>query len=294
MKGNAKPTTTPLKEDPELYDLTDESLQLKIADKTSQETVKFKNASKLPLWKVLLKIVDNLSETKKSVSENKQNIEEIKKGVYENKQVFEEIKDKLQGEIKGVQGDITNVKGDITNVQGNFTNVKGDITNIQGDITNVKGDIVDMQNANSALCAYQDKVGNGNNGLSGKIVVYDTTYLETNGASCSLDKSTGKFTAGKSGVYQISVSARYGRTDDGSSFRVFLRTSSGNYQDGYEAYIASQYADGTSKLSTPVNAIRFISLQQGETAWLEYSCTGGPTSTDCRIEDLKFCVSLYK
>merc|ERR1719447_848389 len=127
---------------------------------------------------------------------------------------IEELRDMLQGEIKGVQGDlvgvqsdITNVKGDITNVQGDITNVQGDITNVQGDITNVKGDIVDMQSANSALCAWQDKVGEGNNGLSGDIIVYDTTYLETNGANCSLDTSTGNFTAGKAGVYRVTVSA---------------------------------------------------------------------------------------
>jgi len=197
---------------------------------------------------------------------------------------IEGVQDKLQGEIEGVQGDITNVKGDITNV-------KGDITNVQGDIINVQGDIVDMQNANSALCAYQLRVGNGNNGLSGKIVVYDTTYLETNGASCSLDKSTGKFTAGKSGVYQISVSAEAGYTSGSHSFDVYLRTSSGNYQDGYEAYIAYQRAAGTSGLATPLNAIRFISLQQGETAWLEYISS---SSTSCGIYNLKFCVSLYK
>merc|ERR1712212_594728 len=231
MKGNAKPTTTPLKEDPELYDLTEESLQLKIADKTSQETVKFKNASKLPLWKVLLMIVNNLSETKKIVSETKQNIEEIK-------------------------------------------------------------------NANSALCAYQDEVGqnNGggeNNGLSGNIVVYDTTYLETNGANCILDKSTGKFTAGKSGVYQISVSAKNGFSKSGRYFKFYLRTSSGNYQDGDEAEISYQRA-GSTWLGTPLSAIRFISLQQGETAWLEYECEEGLTSTSCGIFSLKFCVSLYK
>merc|ERR1711994_722702 len=140
--------------------------------------------------------------------------------------------------------------------------------------TNVQGDIVDMQKANSALCVYQDRVGNGNNGLSGKIVVYDTTYLETNRASCSLDKSTGKFTAGKSGVYQISVSAEFGYTQDSEEFYLYLRTSSGDYQDGWEAGIALQQAFGTSSLYTPVNAIRFISLQQGETAWLEYYCSG--------------------
>merc|ERR1719244_2039072 len=160
---------------------------------------------------------------------------------------------------------------------------------LQGEIDSVQRDINDMQNANSALCAYQDIVG-GNNGLSGNIVVYDTTHLETNGASCSLDKSPGKFTAGKSGVYQISVSAQAGKTVDSSYFRLYLRTSSGNYQDGYEAYIAFQQAVGTSDLKTPLNAIRFITLQQGETAWLEYTTT----STSCAIYKLKFCVSLYK
>merc|ERR1712042_54134 len=203
----------------------------------------------------------------------------------------------VKGDLVGVQGDITNVQGDIVDVQDKLQEeikgVQGDITNVQGDITNVQGDTVDMQNANSALCAYQDKVGGGNNGLSGKIVVYDTTYLETNGASCSLDKSTGKFTAGKSGVYQVSVSARSGYTKDHNVFGVYLRTSSGKYQDGYEAYIARQIAGAI--LNTPVNAIRFISLQQGETAWLEYDCiSGGPTSGNCYIGQLQFCVSLYK
>jgi len=194
---------------------------------------------------------------------------------------LQDDKDELQGEIKGIQDKL----------QGEIEGVQGGLVGVQGDITNVQGDIVDMQNANSALCAYQLRVGNGNYGLSGKIVVYDTTYLETNGASCSLDKSTGKFTAGKSGVYQISVSAEAGYTSGSHSFDVYLRTSSGNYQDGYEADIAKQHADGTSELQAPLNAIRFISLQQGETAWLEYASS---SSTSCGIWQLKFCVSLYK
>jgi len=247
MKGNAKPTTTPLKEDRESYDLTDESLQLTVADKTSQKAVKLENTSKLPLWTVLLKIVDKLSKNK---------IEFQNKLKKMNNQLVS-LKDKLQGQIKGVHGDL-----------------------------------VDMQNANSALCAYQNLVGQGNNGLSGNIVVYGTTYFETNGASCSLDKSTGKFTAGKSGVYQISVSAQYGHTNGRYNFQVHLRTSSGKYQD--EAMIAYQYFDGEPYIKTPLSAIRFISLQQGETAWLEYSCSDGLASHNCYIIALKLCVSLYK
>merc|ERR1719244_1144484 len=120
-----------------------------------------------------------------------------------------DVKDLLEDKL---QDDKDEMQGEIDSVQSDLVGVQGDLVGVQGDISNVKGDIVDMQNANSALCAYQDEVGHGNNGLSGNIVVYDTTYLKTNGASCSLDKSTGKFRAGKSGVYQISVSPEHGYT----------------------------------------------------------------------------------
>merc|ERR1712212_28010 len=111
---------------------------------------------------------------------------------------------------------------------------------------------------------------------------------------CSLDNSTGKFTAGKSGVYQISVSAQYGYTKDDHFFSLSLRTSSGRYQDGEEGDIAHQRgASDLPHLRTPLSALRFISLQQGETAWLEYWCTSSD-KTDCGIYKLKFCVSLYK
>merc|ERR1711872_914844 len=250
------------------------------------------------LIEVLSRKVENLEDKLQGEIEGVQgDITNVKGDITNVKSDIVDMQDKLKGEIEGVQedlvnvqGDLVGVQGDITNVQGDITNVKGDITNVQGNITNVQGDIVDMQNSNSALCGYQDTVGNGNSGLLGEIVVYSTTYLETNGASCSFDKSTGKFTAGKSGVYQISVSARSGYTSGSSSLYVYLRTSSGDYQDGAEAEIAYQYAYGTSQLWTPLNAIRFISLQQGETAWLEYEGYGGI----CWIYALKFCVSLYK
>merc|ERR1711872_820508 len=98
MKGNANPTTTPLKEEPEFNDPTDESLQLTIADKTD------------------------------GVSENKQDFEEIK-NEFQNKlekliNHLVSLTDKLQGEIEGIQGDITNVKGNITNVQGDIVDMQ--------------------------------------------------------------------------------------------------------------------------------------------------------------------------
>jgi len=202
---------------------------------------------------------------------------------------IEELGAKLHFEILNGDRDVKDLLED--KLQDDKDELRGEIEGVQDEL---QGEIEDVQNANSALCAYQDQVGRGYNGLSGNTVVYDTTYLETNGASCSLDKSTGKFMAGKSGVYQISVSADYGYTYANYYFEVYLRTSSGKYQDGAEAGIAFQKGVGTSYLYTPLSAIRFISLQQGETAWLEYYCSGGLTSSDCYIDNLKFCVSLYK
>merc|ERR1719244_1222937 len=175
---------------------------------------------------------EKTSSTQNSSMASKDDLEErlLKK--------IEEMGAKLHFEILNGDRDVKDLLED---------KLQDDKDELQGEIDSVQGDIVDMQNANSALCAYQNQVGYGNYGLSGKIVVYDTTYLETNGASCSLDKSTGKFTAGKSGVYQISVSADHGDTYEDDSFTVYLRTSSGNYQDGYEADIAYQYAVGTSR-----------------------------------------------
>merc|ERR1712002_113413 len=261
------------------------------------------------LIEVLSRKVENLEDklqgeiegVQGDITNVKGDITNVKSDIVDMQGDLVDVKDDIssvKGDLGGVQGDITNVQGDIVDMQDKLQEeiegVQGNITNVQGDITNVQGDIVDMQNANSAFCAYQDEVGDGNNGLSGNIVVYNTTYSETNGASCSLDKSTGKFTAGKSGVYQVSVSAEVGYTYSGYRFDLYLRTSSGKYQDRYEAYIAHQEAYGTSKLFTSLSAIRFISLQQGETAWLEYWCSSGLTSTNCRINHLKFCVSLYK
>merc|ERR1711872_33167 len=265
MKGNAKRTTTPLKEDPEFYDATDESLQLTIADKTSR-AVKFEKVSKQQLWKVLLEMVEKLRrKTKKSVSENKQHIEDIKNE-------FQEKLEKMNNQLVSLETLTAKLED------------RGDM---------LKDELDDITNANAALCAIGN-IGNGPQGLSGPVIVYDTLYQETNGASCTLDISTGKFTAGRSGVYQISVNSPYGKTKDNTYIFVYLRTSSGSYRDDHEAKIAYQSADGTSFLRTPLNAIRFISLQQGETAWLEYYCNAGLTSTSCGIHKIKFCVSLYK
>merc|ERR1711872_974608 len=71
-----------------------------------------------------------------------------------------------------------------------ITTTSNTVTYLQELIEVLSRKVENLENANSAICAYQGLVGSTAS-LLGNIVVYDTTYVETNGASCSLDKSTG-------------------------------------------------------------------------------------------------------
>jgi len=145
--------------------------------------------------------------------------------------------------------------------------------------------IHDTELTHSAHCGYQENVG-GSSGLSGSTIIYDRVYEEANTAGSNMDGSSGYFTAGKKGTYLVTLSAYFGYTDDGW-FRVDLKTSSGKYQDGWEEYFAYQQSSGTSSLSTPLSAARFVSLDAEETVHLEYTCYGA-----CHIWSLKFCIGI--
>jgi len=142
----------------------------------------------------------------------------------------------------------------------------------------------DAQRMQAVHCAYSERTDGRS---SAKTIIYGSSHTEVNSAGSSMGTSTGKYTAGKSGVYQVSASARYGFTSGTSDLYVYLRTSSGRYQ-GSEACLAFMRGIGTSKLYTPLNAIRYLHMEKGETIHLEYQC-----SYNCGIDKLKFCVSLY-
>lgn len=134
----------------------------------------------------------------------------------------------------------------------------------------------------SAICGYRQRIdGRGNNRI-----IFDTVHVEANDIGCHLDANTGVYTAGKSGVYEVSVS--FGVVDlfDNGELFVHLKSSPYRYKDEEEFFhiiLRSKIWD-----SAPISGSRFISLNKGETLYLVYNCT-----SKCHMWHLKFCVSYY-
>jgi len=167
--------------------------------------------------------------------------------------------------------------------------LQAEISGLQVSLEDVEEEISNLELTESAHCGYQDNVNwpNKGDGLSGSTIIYDRIYEEANTAGSNLDGSSGYFTAGKKGTYLVTLSADHGYTGDAEEFRVYLRTSSGKYQDDVEDWFASQRSFGTTSLWTTLSAARLVSISAGETVHLEYTCNG-----KCDIGVLKFCVAL--
>merc|ERR1711872_480712 len=138
----------------------------------------------------------------------------------------------------------------------------------------------------TAICGYQERVlwPHGSEGL----MDYDRIYEEVNDGGSEFDKKTGRFTAGQSGVYLVSVSANSGFTNNDAYLTMFLRTSSGKYQDGFEPEMVFESTVGTTNTFAPMSSSRYISMEKGESIYLEYACGGV-----CTKEPRELCVSLY-
>merc|ERR1711915_436633 len=121
---------------------------------------------------------------------------------------------------------------------------------LERDISRLQDNTDELKMSQSVLCGYQDAHS------SGSVITYDKVYEEVNHVGSSLSSYSGKFTAGKTGTYLVSLSAYYGYTRDDGILYVYLRTSSGKYQDNYEDRFALQQGVGTSDLYTPLSAAR--------------------------------------
>merc|ERR1711872_887217 len=124
----------------------------------------------------------------------------------------------------------------------------------------------------------------------GGTIFYDKVYTETNPAGSSFDASSGKFIAGVAGVYHISASAERGNTGSSADLEAFLRTSSGNYQDNREHRLMKQLSYGTDTLYTPMTGSRYLSLEEGEEVYLQYTCNSPVDYEGCSIGS-RSCVS---
>merc|ERR1719167_1535488 len=150
-------------------------------------------------------------------------------------------------------------------------------------------DVAKLSEATTATagCFYKERLGWPHGGIGQ--IKYDKVYEEANGSGSKFDSKSGQFTAGQTGVYQINLSANTGFTYDDSYLAMYLRTSSGKYQDGYEPEFIFESTVGKTNTFSPISASRFISMEKGEVIHLEFTCGGG-----CWIRSVKTCISLYK
>merc|ERR1712002_1127067 len=95
--------------------------------------------------------------------------------------------------------------------------------------TNAIEDAIKDYPGKEALCAYQFHVYNAD-----QTITFDRLYVEINDNGGDLNIQTGKYTAGTAGVYEVTVAVGSANTADYSRIEIYLKTSSGRYQDNNE------------------------------------------------------------
>merc|ERR1711872_40094 len=189
-------------------------------------------------------------------------------------------KEKVWRAIRTNKKRITENKNQLGKLSDEIAGLKKEL---HAKIDDVQKELFEIKESTTALCGYQHSVGGSdNNGLLGDTIIYAEAYKEVNGIGSSLNVDSGRFTAGRSGLYQVSISARSAETEGDNQFLIdVVKEPSGGYV---------KIAQLSSETYTPLSATGFIQLNKGETAYLQYhSCRDS-----CYIDKLNACFSLYK
>jgi len=159
---------------------------------------------------------------------------------------------------------------------------------IETSITEIKEDVksVQEQAVKEALCGYRRNVDNND-----QIITFDKVYVERNDNGGLLNKESGIFTAGRAGVYAVSLSAFVGESKFSSRLYIRLRTSSGSYQvDDEDNWLQSYTYFSEASDFASLSASRYMHLRENEELYLEYYCT---EKKHCLMNGVKFCISYY-
>jgi len=146
---------------------------------------------------------------------------------------------------------------------------------------------INIENAikdNEAQCGYRHLVNTTNS----QTLTFDKVYVEVNDNGGYLNKQTGRFTAGKAGIYEVTLSLGTAYTVNKSGMYIYLKTSSGRYQDDYENRFLHQWANDYNNAA--MSASRFMFLDENESIYLDYVCT---VNKHCQLRRIKWCVSFY-
>jgi len=155
---------------------------------------------------------------------------------------------------------------------------------IETDISEMKESIQDNARA-EAMCAFKQKVDN-----TDQTITYDTVHIERNDFGGDLSASTGIFRAGKAGIYDVTISMSNVLTWADSMILIFLKPSSGRYQDNNEGLFLAQQTRNAAVDQTTMSGSRYMFLDENEEISLNYECG---QKKGCELYEIKFCVAFY-
>merc|ERR1712212_619121 len=126
----------------------------------------------------------------------------------------------------------------------------------------------------SAICAFNDGISGGTNGTVTFTEVYQPTTGKQEGSN--LNATTGTFTAGVEGVYQISASGQC-EVDPENSMQInLLYKCTGEGASQKLKFIQSSNDLGFSTVSEQCSATWFLSLAPGDQVFLEFYAQNMP------------------
>jgi len=259
----------------------DDSIEVALAELSQKMDIKDDSIkAEVAQMRELMNIKVDSIETDVNALSNKidTNIDAIKAELIEK---MDNKDDSIEAEIiekMDIKDD--SIKADVTAL-GNKMDTKVD--SLEADV-NALSNKIEEDGAKEAICGYQDKVNNTN-----QTITFDTVHVERNDNGGSLNKESGIFTAGRAGVYAVSLSATTGETKFTSALSVRLRTSSGRYQKE-DALLGSYTYYGGDFDAATLSASRYMYLDENEEIFLEYHCK---KNKHCLMAHLKFCISYY-
>jgi len=189
------------------------------------------------------------------------------------------IEESLENNIEQVQN---NLDGDIEILENTIAKVEGEIDHLQGEINQdaTRIDNLEMRGRKSSICGWRK--GWDSEGT----ITYEAVHTEVDDVNSVLDANTGIYTAGVSGVYEISLSG-FTRVDPGVQAGVWLEGAGYGSED--ERFIFSYNgASNGGFIHDAAAATRHVTLTAGQQISLNYRPTGSAS-----FRKIKFCVTLY-
>jgi len=227
----------------------------------------------------ILGLQSNMSLAEYKVDSNAKDITRIEGEATSNDGEITKLKDRMRDSESKVSGIDTRVK----KTEADITGLKNDVKGIDTRVGDSEDNISDLQDDVEPLTHYTHQCAYRWNHwtTADATITYEKILIDA--GSGSMDKGTGKFTAGHSGYYQVTIS---GSTDlDSGEWADSFITKNGDKIDGYwRSYATGAYVQEQGSLTQVVYLSKDSTL-----AWkTDHWHFGG------EIKWGMFCVSSYR